>query len=180
LDAGGKFFKEWGRAQEVRAGDFVFCFFDVDETPRTIGLSPALGMISPDYTVMECRDPLVASYLEYFYLAMDDQKLLKPLYTGLRKRISKPLFLAAKTPLPPTQEMRKILAYIKDSVVEIDKSLDTITREIALMQEYRTRLTADLVTGKLDVREAAAKLPVPPAESTAEETLEEIEMEEIQ
>jgi type I restriction enzyme S subunit len=32
-------------------------------------------------------------------------------------------------------------------------------REIALMQEYRTRLTADIVTGKLDVREAAARLP---------------------
>ena len=43
-------------------------------------------------------------------------------------------------------------------------------REIALMQEYRTRLTADLVTGKLDVREAAAKLPAEPA---AEEALEE-------
>ena len=27
------------------------------------------------------------------------------------------------------------------------------------MQEYRTRLTADIVTGKLDVREAAARLP---------------------
>ena len=41
------------------------------------------------------------------------------------------------------------------------------------MQEYRTRLTADLVTGRLDVREAAAKLPDPPAEPTAEEVLEE-------
>jgi len=182
LDAGGKFFKEWGRAQEVRPGDIVFCFFDVDETPRTIGLSPALGMISPDYTVMECRDPLIALYLECFYLAMDDQKLLRPLYTGLRKRISKPLFLAAKTPLPPTEEMRAILAYIKDSVVEIDKSLDTITREIALMQEYRTRLTADLVTGKLDVREAAAKLPDLPNETvdTPYEELEENEPEEVE
>ena len=36
-------------------------------------------------------------------------------------------------------------------------------REIALVQEYRTRLTADIVTGKLDVREAAAKLPDTPA-----------------
>jgi type I restriction enzyme S subunit len=27
------------------------------------------------------------------------------------------------------------------------------------MQEYRTRLVADVVTGKLDVREAAARLP---------------------
>ena len=43
------------------------------------------------------------------------------------------------------------------------------------MQEYRTRLTADLVTGKLDVREAAAKLPDLPTELAAEEVLEEIE-----
>ena len=57
-------------------------------------------------------------------------------------------------------------------------------REIALMQEYRTRLTADLVTGKLDVREAAAHLPPPPvdasAEPAAEEALEEVEPEEIE
>jgi type I restriction enzyme S subunit len=50
------------------------------------------------------------------------------------------------------------------------------------MQEYRTRLTADLVTGKLDVREAAARLPAPPVEATAEpladEPLEETETEE--
>ena len=51
-------------------------------------------------------------------------------------------------------------------------------REIALMQEYRTRLTADVVTGKLDVREAAAKLPEVEAESGAEYPLEEIEPED--
>ena len=33
-------------------------------------------------------------------------------------------------------------------------------RQIGLLQEYRTRLIADVVTGKLDVRNAAAKLPV--------------------
>ena len=46
---------------------------------------------------------------------------------------------------------------------------DMIEREIALMEDYRTRLTADLVTGKLDVREAAA-----------EEALEEIETEKAE
>jgi hypothetical protein len=35
----------------------------------------------------------------------------------------------------------------------------TIEREIDLLREYRTRLVADVVTGKLDVREAAARLP---------------------
>jgi len=51
------------------------------------------------------------------------------------------------------------------------------------MQEYRTRLTADVVTGKLDVREAAAKLPdLAPStpEPIAEDTPEEIEPEETE
>ena len=46
-------------------------------------------------------------------------------------------------------------------------------REIALMQEYRTRLTADLVTGKLDAREATAKLPDLPTDTAAEALTEE-------
>ena len=48
------------------------------------------------------------------------------------------------------------------------------------MQEYRTRLTADIVTGKLDVREAAAKLPELPSEAmpeSADDEAEEIETE---
>ena len=61
-------------------------------------------------------------------------------------------------------------------------SIARTEREIALMQEYRTRLTVDLVTGKLDVREAAAHLPAPPAEAATEpvaaESLEELESEE--
>jgi hypothetical protein len=34
-----------------------------------------------------------------------------------------------------------------------------LEREIELLREYRIRLVADVVTGKLDVREAAARLP---------------------
>jgi type I restriction enzyme S subunit len=41
------------------------------------------------------------------------------------------------------------------------------------MQEYRTRLTADIVTGKLDVREAAAKLPDLPTAAAAEPLTDE-------
>jgi hypothetical protein len=44
------------------------------------------------------------------------------------------------------------------------------------MQEYRTRLTADLVTGKLDVREAAAHLPDLPADAAPDPAAEETEV----
>ena len=41
----------------------------------------------------------------------------------------------------------------------IDRAVSTAWCEIELLREYRTRLIADVVTGKFDVREAAAKLP---------------------
>ncbi len=59
-----------------------------------------------------------------------------------------------------------ILTSLSGKIGERITAIARTEREIALMQEYRTRLTADLVTGKLDVREAAAHLPAPPAETS--------------
>jgi len=42
---------------------------------------------------------------------------------------------------------------------EVGRAVDRAQREISLLREYRTRLIADVVTDKLDVREAAACLP---------------------
>ena len=47
----------------------------------------------------------------------------------------------------------------KATLREIDSAITRARRQIELLQEYRTRLIADVVTGKLDVREAAAQLP---------------------
>jgi type I restriction enzyme S subunit len=104
----GKFSSDMGTSQEVRAGDLVFCLFDVPETPRTVGLSSHAGMITGAYTVMECTDSSIARFIEAFYIAMDDRKLLSPLYSGLRNTIPKERFLGAKTPLPPPDERRVV------------------------------------------------------------------------
>jgi type I restriction enzyme S subunit len=55
-----------------------------------------------------------------------------------------------------------------------------VQREMDLLREYRTRLIADVVTGKLDVREAAAKLPDAAVEpdTALEQEPEELELEE--
>ena len=45
----GKFPAEFDTYQEVMPGDFVFCYFDVEETPRTVGLSEHAGMITGAY-----------------------------------------------------------------------------------------------------------------------------------
>jgi type I restriction enzyme S subunit len=61
--------------------------------------------------------------------------------------------------LPTKQEQESIVLYIKRETDPLDTAIARLEREIELLREYRARLVADVVTGKLDVREAAARLP---------------------
>ncbi len=67
--------------------------------------------------------------------------------------------------LPPLDEQLAIVEHVDKTSADIDADIARARRKIALLDEYRTRLIADVVTGKLDVREAAAGLPeVAPAD----------------
>jgi len=85
---------------------------------------------------------------------------------------------------PPPAEQEEILRAVEGTTKHIPPVIARTEREIALMQEYRTRLTADVVTGKLDVRAAATKLPALPADAipdpAPDEPLEETEAEEVE
>ena len=63
-----------------------------------------------------------------------------------------------KIPFPPFSEQASIVGHIDKATADIDAAVVRTRRQIDLMEEYRTRLIADVVTGKLDVREAAAQL----------------------
>ena len=60
---------------------------------------------------------------------------------------------------PPVFEQNQILEHIDREVAPMGVAMDRARAEIELLREYRIRLVADVVTGKLDVRAAAAKLP---------------------
>jgi type I restriction enzyme S subunit len=60
---------------------------------------------------------------------------------------------------PPPLEQMEIADAIDDACGRVDAGIHRVHQEIALLRELRTRLIADVVTGKLDVREAAARLP---------------------
>ena len=128
-------------------------------------------MMTGAYTRFAC-EPAVVEWVYLFYLAMDNGKRLKPLYTGLRKVITKSTFLSARLPLPPERERVEILSAVKEAIANADRVTERAQREIDLLREYRTRLIADVVTGKLDVREAAARLP---DEVEEPEPLDEVE-----
>ncbi len=68
-------------------------------------------------------------------------------------------FCQVDLPFPPRSEQKEISDALNDAMANIASSINRANREIELLREYRTRLITDVVTGKLDVREAAANLP---------------------
>ena len=67
-------------------------------------------------------------------------------------------------PVPPKEEQKHIANRIEESTSHINAAIARSNRQIELLEEYRTRLIADVVTGKVDVREATEGLPEEPAE----------------
>ncbi len=61
--------------------------------------------------------------------------------------------------VPPLPEQTAIVEYLDMTTAKIDAVIARTHREIELINEYRTRLIADVVTGKVDVRDAATNLP---------------------
>ena len=78
--------------------------------------------------------------------------------------ITKPELGRVLVPVAPPREQCKIVQTVDESIARVQTSIDRAHREIELLREYQTRLTTDVVTGKLDVREAAANLPHEPDE----------------
>jgi type I restriction enzyme S subunit len=90
--------------------------------------------------------------------------------------------------VPPYDDQIEVVRSIEERSVELNRAISKVESEISLIQEFRTRLIADIVTGKLDVRAAAASLPEiteiePVAEPTDDEDLgeaiEDLEEEEV-
>jgi type I restriction enzyme S subunit len=147
----GKFPAEFDTYQEVSPGDFVFCHFDVEETPRTVGLSAFFGMITGAYTVYSVADGIDPRFLLHFYICADTDKKMCSLYKGLRNTIPKEAFGAFKTPLPPIEEQREIVAHIDEASRKIEDAIAIKEEQIATLKEYKTSLINVAVTGKIKV-----------------------------
>jgi len=147
----GKFPKEFDTYQVVGEKDLVFCLFDIDETPRTVGISPMDGMITGAYTVFKARNAN-EKFLYYYYLAMDNNKMMKPLYTGLRKVISSDTFLRTKLPIPPRQEQDQIVKYLDYQLAKINKFIKAKKKQIAALKEQKQVIINEAVIKGLDTQ----------------------------
>ena len=159
----GKFPSSFDSYQEVNKGDFVFCLFDNEETPRTVGLSEFYGMITGAYDVFGCNKPgILPQFLLYYYLTIDDSKLMRPLYKGLRKTIPFDSFMRYRIPLPPLSEQEKIVSYLDSKTLIINSYVAERERELRLLNELKETEIANVVTKGLnpDVKMKESKNPL--------------------
>lgn len=89
--------------------------------------------------------------------------------SGTMPKISQGHIKSWRILCPPVGEQQRIVDSIDVNCAPVDTAVSRLEREIDLLREYRTRLVADVVTGKLDVREAAARLPDEAPLDTAED-----------
>lgn len=152
LESGkGKFPASFDTYQQVREGDLVFCLFDIDETPRTVGLSQLSGMITGAYSVFRPTHRASGRFLSYFYHSIDDRKGLRPFYTGLRKVVRNDTFLSLPIPLPDLDTQNAVADFLDKETARIDKVREITNASIDRLKEYRSALITAAVTGQIDV-----------------------------
>jgi type I restriction enzyme S subunit len=142
----GKTHSDYSTYQVVEPNELVFCLFDLDETPRTVGLSKFDGMITSAYTVFECLKGADNDFLYYFFESIDDHKGLKPFYSGMRKTVRKPTFSNIKIPQPPIEEQELIGDFLIKESSRIDNLIFEKENFIKLLSEKRQALISHIVT----------------------------------
>ena len=147
----------------VKAGQLV-----VNRLQANNGLifnSTVSGLVSPDYSVFEESSQIDMKFLSDLLRTSPYRAYFRQNATGLGTgtagflRLYDDALLETPVYLPPPREQIAIVEYMDKAIGHKDTAIVRAKRQIELVGEYRTRLFADVVTGKLDVREAAARLP---------------------
>ena len=159
----------------VRPGQFVVNRMQAGN--GVIFASDLTGLVSPDYAVFQPIGDANVTFLGELFRSRTVRAKFRAESKGLGTGTSGFLRLyndrlgAIHVALPPRSEQADIVKGLGEELFGLAAASSRLEREVDLLREYRTRLVADVVTGKLDVREAAAQLPDEPApqEADAEE-----------
>jgi len=140
------------------------------------GASSYRGIVSPAYIVQRPRSGCNSLYFHYLFRSPVFAKEAERWSYGIDSdmwSLRPEHFRLIYACRPPLHEQAAIVEFLDEQIERIDVAITVDRRAIELLKEFRTRLIADVVTGKLDVRKVAAKLPDEPPEDDAEPLDEE-------
>ena len=98
-------------------------------------------------------------HLEYLAGVMEGLSYLPWISGAAQPKLTQDRLMSIAIAVAPRDEQDSIVSVVADATGPLRVAIGCTQREIDFLREYRTRLIADVVTGKLDVREAAAALP---------------------
>lgn len=142
------------------------------------GISAYNGIVSPAYCIYYVTKNCNVKYLHYFLRTPHVKSLFETYSSGIaehRRRLYPEDFLRLASVLPPIEDQNEIVEYIEQSLVKYDEAIANLKRQIACLQDMKTRLISDVVTGQIDVR----SIKVPDNEYINNEITEE-EFEETE
>jgi type I restriction enzyme, S subunit len=94
-------------------------------------------------------------YLLYFLYSGTFQKMISSLiHGGALQQLPLKRIIGLEVLCPPLEDQIEIVNYLEKITTKADLSIKSISKEIELVQEYRTALISEAVTGKIDVRTA--------------------------
>lgn len=146
LDAGGKMPTSFDGYQYIESGNLLMCLFDIDVTPRCIGLIKCNGLTSPAYSQFVLTDLADAAYYNYYYMMLDNDKTLVHLAKNLRHSLTEEQLGTISTIVPPKSEQKVIANYLDDKIEEINSIASDLQVEIEALEEYKKSLVFRIIS----------------------------------
>ena len=150
LDAGGKMPASFDGYQRLEAGNLLMCLFDIDVTPRCVGLIKQAGVSSPAYSQFVLRKGADAAYYCYYYTMLDNDKTLLHLAKNLRHSLTEDQLGAIPVIVPPIEEQQRIADFLDTKCAEIDSLTADIQTQIDTLEQYKRSVITETVTKGLD------------------------------
>ncbi len=138
--------------QFVNVGDLIFRPTDLqnDTVSLRSSISEYEGIITNAYLNLRFTSKANSKYFHYFFRAIDNNKIIYGLGSGLRQNISYLDFRRFNFPFPPLSEQTAIAAFLDRKTALIDQAIDIKQKQIELLKERRQILIHNAVTRGLD------------------------------
>lgn len=132
--------------QFVDPNDLLLCLFDIDVTPRCVGLVKDYGVTSPAYSRFKIHSGFCNAYYNYLLHFIDDEKVFVHLSKNLRSSLTESDFGAIKTIVPPKAEQQRIADYLDNRTFEIDTLLSEARSSIEEYKKLKQAVITQAVT----------------------------------
>ena len=145
LNAGGKMPTSFDGYQHVYPNDLLLCLFDIDVTPRCVGLVKNAGVTSPAYSRFITHSNAYAPYYDYLLRYIDDYKCFLHLSKNLRSSLTETDFGMIYTCLPPLAEQKAIADFLDKKCEEIDELVALQEKIIEELKSYKQSVITEAV-----------------------------------